>query len=214
MRSRTRTNTTTFPCWSAHSGIPPTAEAEWQPGVRNRRGKKLRPPLPPRAVAKPNKPTNPFPFAPVQSSDLMGIFAGLADHGVEQVAATHGGDLMKVRNGHGTGTWTGEHRPPTQRAGERDGQTGGPTGNEKAARRAGLERLETGGVGPGRGVGPANQGRSRTGRARRRSAGTVEGGLPPQLRHARQGRIYCTARLLTHRRLGCRIAVTHCLEGG
>ena len=122
MRSRTRTNTTTFPCWSAHSGIPPTAEAEWQPGVRNRRGKKLRPPLPPRAVAKPNKPTNPFPFHPVQSSDLMGIFAGLADHGVEQVAATHGGDLMKVRNGHGTGTRTGEHRPPTQRAGRESGR--------------------------------------------------------------------------------------------
>jgi hypothetical protein len=37
---------------------------------------------------------------------------------------------------------------------------------------------------------------------------------PPRLRHARQGWIYCTVRLLTHRRLGCRTAVTHCLEGG
>jgi hypothetical protein len=107
-----------------------------------------------------------------------------------------------------------EHRPPTQRAGRERWPARGPTGNEKAARRDGLERLEAGGAGPGRGVRLANQGRSRTGRARRRSAGTVEGGLPPQLRHARQGRIYCTARLLTHRRLGCRIAVTHCLEGG
>ena len=67
----------------------------------------------------------------------------------------------------------------------------------------------------GREVRPAIQGRSRMGHALRRSAGTVEGGCPPpQLRHARQGWIYCTVRLLTHRRLGCRIAVTHCLEGG
>lgn len=42
LRSGTRTNTTTFSCWLAYSDIPPTVEVEWPPGVRDRRGKKLR----------------------------------------------------------------------------------------------------------------------------------------------------------------------------
>jgi len=118
---------------------------------------------------------------------------------------------MDTGLGHGQGN-TGRQGSEPGEGKTHPAAKGADGESEKAARRDGLGRRERGGVGLGgqaRESGPIPDGA--------RSSPVSGGGLrraAPLWRHAQQGRIYCMERLLTHRRLGCRTAVTHCLEGG
>jgi len=109
-----------------------------------------------------------------------------------------------------TGTRTRNTGRQHSEPGVRDGQPGGPSGNEKTTRGKDPGRFGERWPRPG---GQARESRPiPDGVFWKQVSGGPSKAECPRLRPARRGLIYCTARLLTHRRLGYRIAVNHCRE--
>ena len=75
------------------------------------------------------------------TGDLVEILAGLAGHGVEQVAVTHAGDLLeKWESGHGHGHGQGLRNTGRQHSEPEEGNRPGSQRGGRGWRRGGMER--------------------------------------------------------------------------